>query len=97
MLEFILKIEFLLNLSKQTQKYRSKQVQNLVEEGGRGVTSIFYSIVDYAYSYYVLTKYIYQYDVMSCSEIMWNLFTKCYLNAKLSEIHLCKSCEKKSS
>ena len=28
------------------------------------------------FSYYVLTVSIYLYDVMSCSGIMWNLFTK---------------------
>ena len=68
MSERILEIEFLLNLSKQIQECRSKEVQNLVQEGvcacvcvcvggGRGV------VTSISYSYSVLTEYIYQYDV----------------------------------
>ena len=54
---YVLKIEFLLNLSKQIQKYRRKQVQNLAEVGEGEVISI-------SYSYYVATEYIYPYDVL---------------------------------
>ena len=51
-MERILKIKFLLNLSKQIQECRSKQVQKLVEEGVGVVTSI-------SYNKYILTEYIY--------------------------------------
>ena len=50
MLEYILKIEFLLNLSKQIQGHRSKQVQNWVEEG-RGAEGSYINLLQLLCSY----------------------------------------------
>ena len=64
MLERILNIKSLPNLCKQIQECRSKQVQNLEEEGVGVVTSI-------SYSYYILTEYIYPYDVLQRNYVVF--------------------------
>ena len=70
MLECTLKIEFLLNLSKQIQEYMGKQVQNWVEEirgGGRR---------GYLNQSLTAAMFLRMYDVMACSDVMWTLFTR---------------------
>ena len=72
MLECILKIEFLLNLSKQIQEYMSKQVQNWVEEirgwgGGRG---------GYLNQSLTAAMFLRMSDVIACTDVMWTLFTR---------------------
>ena len=89
MLERILKIEFLRNLFKQIQEYRSKQNQNLVEE------------VNWCWGYINLLQLLCSYRIYL---FVWCLAaTLCgiclrewYLNVKLNGIHLCKCCKKKA-
>ena len=67
--ELTLKIELLLNLSKQIQKYRGKQVQNLAE-GDWGDGWLHQSLTATMFLWNIFIR------MMSCSHIMSNLFTR---------------------
>ena len=67
MLERILKTEFLLNLFKLIQEFRTKQVQNLAKDGVEWLRQSLTATI------FLWNKFI---RMMSCSDIMWNLFTR---------------------
>ena len=80
MSERILEIEFLLNLSKQIQECRSKEVQNLVQEGVCACVCVCVGEGVGGWLHQSLTATLFLRNIfismMSGSHIMWNLFTR---------------------